>query len=721
MVTWLQRHFLSAALVCSVGCQSSLLTDKNETSHQTLAESEMSEPQKQLVFKLRAHEETALLERDSRLEKAVSLRGERVRRIQVPAQEAEAILQNLNKDPGIEWAVSDNELPMAQAASETQSFPNDPLFESQTHLSIIRAVEAWNTYTKGSENVKVVVCDTGISVNHEDLKDNTRADMCLDTVLNSGGMCPITSAHGTQVAGIIAATADNGVGVAGVTWKAQLIPVQVASRVAVDELGRETAYASESSIADCIEYAIQTGAQLVNISFETMVGGNLSPYLREAAARAESYGVLVVAAAGNTQQTVYENPSSILYVGSTTEDGRATFSSTFGPHVDLSAPGENVNTTHTTLDCVDSNANHSRDPGECTVVSDSYLGKGTHGTSYAAAQVTGAAALLKARFPKANVQELQCALTRTADERGLPGRDLVFGHGLLQVDLALEKLGAAERGTRPVLGISNRFFTVKSNELFNIGAYAFDAEEGNVSDQVVWRLPDNSTFTGPVLSTRLFKAGEYNVVVTAFDSTCSATTQEITIVVTNTVPELSLLNPSTPTVTLELNEAFTATARAFDTEQGDLSDRILWDFGNLSFQVGRSIEVKFASAGLYPVELSITDAGGLKATKRFTIEVKMAAMPPAAPIDLRVGSYNLQRAELAWKDVSNNESGFIIERAVVTQPWGFIKPFQEIARVNANTEQYVDYSVRTGSYAYRVTAYNSHGMSAGSPIHTIVR
>src|SRR5262249_25419382 len=142
--------------------------------------------------------------------------------------------------------------------------------------------------------------------------------------------------HGTAVAGTIVAGGNNGLGVAGTAFGCTVLPVKV-----MDQYGS----ASHSIIALGIEYAVQHGARVINLS----LGGNSSSLpLQSAIDYAWSNNVLIVAAAGNNASTVLQYPAAcehVLAVGaSEPDDSRASFSN-YGTYVDLFAPGDNIWTT----------------------------------------------------------------------------------------------------------------------------------------------------------------------------------------------------------------------------------------------------------------------------------------------------------------------------------------------------------------------------------------
>ncbi len=285
---------------------------------------------------------------------------------------------------------------------------SDPLYGQQWFLPHVGAEDAWSLEL-GSRDLIVAVVDTGVDASHPDLagrvlegydfvnKDTTTAD---------------DHGHGTHVAGIIAASGEDGTGVAGMAWRIRILPVKV-----LDAQG--SGYYSD--IIAGIRYAADQGAAVINLSLS---GGASSAILQEAVDYARSRGSLLVAAAGNDALDSLGYPAAcrgVTSVGAVDEnDVSATFSNR-GEGLDLVAPG---------LD----------------IYSD-YKGKGfasMSGTSMAAPQVAGAAALLLSLYPNWGIDQVEQRLYSTARDLGKSGYDLDTGWGLLQVGQALGYVKPAE-------------------------------------------------------------------------------------------------------------------------------------------------------------------------------------------------------------------------------------------------------------------------------------
>lgn len=244
--------------------------------------------------------------------------------------------------------------------------PSDPYFGSLYGMDDINAPEAWDIRTDAS-NIVIGVIDTGIDVDHPDLVNNlwvNEGEIWGDGIDNDGngyiddyhgydfynghGIGPGYSrdddhSHGTHVAGTIAAEGNNGIGVSGVAWQAQLMAVKIFSAA-----GRTTT----SAIVQGIRYATMMGADITNNSWG---GGGYSSSILSAITDAQNSGSVFVAAAGNNYGRNNDSyryyPSgysldNIVAVASTDSSDRLSSFSNYGATtVDLGAPGSSIRST----------------------------------------------------------------------------------------------------------------------------------------------------------------------------------------------------------------------------------------------------------------------------------------------------------------------------------------------------------------------------------------
>jgi subtilisin family serine protease len=271
----------------------------------------------------------------------------------------------------VEWAES-NFVVSRSSVKLQAATPNDPLYSQQWALensgqgggapgSDIGARAGWPT-TTGSEKTIVAVIDTGVDTTHPDLKENLwvnnreekgkknqddEGDGYVDDVygwnfVNDSGDVTDDHGHGTAMAGIIAAQGNNGQGMSGVMWKASVMTLK-----ALDSTGS----GAISDVVEAMDFAATHGASVINCSFGTDA---YSYALLDAIQRVSSYGVLVVASAGNDGRDITNNPyypagytvGNLISVAATSNgDQLAAFSNWSPTLVQIAAPGVGVLTT----------------------------------------------------------------------------------------------------------------------------------------------------------------------------------------------------------------------------------------------------------------------------------------------------------------------------------------------------------------------------------------
>ncbi|MCB9658448.1 MAG: peptidase S8 [Sandaracinaceae bacterium] len=308
--------------------------------------------------------------------------------------------------------------------------PNDPYYKHQWHLDQIQMPAAW-LRTRGRGSV-VAVIDTGVL--YRDHERGRRAPDLAGTrfvpgwdFVDGDDTPDDEHGHGTHVAGTVAQSTHNAIGVAGVAPEASIMPLRVLDARGAGRSG---------NIAAAIRWAADHGAHIINMS----LGGGLPSRATESAIRyAHGKGVLVVAAAGNTGRGRVEYPAAhdhVVAVGAVRADGARAFYSSFGAALDLMAPGGDLRVDQNgdgMPDGVVQNTMLRGDP-----MRHDYLG--FQGTSMAAPHVAGVAALLRAQGLR-DPDALERVLRESAREAG-PAND--FGAGILQADDAL-RAQASER------------------------------------------------------------------------------------------------------------------------------------------------------------------------------------------------------------------------------------------------------------------------------------
>ena len=283
---------------------------------------------------------------------------------------------------------------------------NDPLLAQQWGLFATGADRVWAVTT--GRGVTVAVVDSG-SGPHPDLAENLLPGRSfMNSTETQDGNDIDASGHGSHVAGIIAAAANNGIGGSGVAPNAKILPIKV-----LDQAGQGDA----RDVATGVRYAADSGAQVINLS---LGGATESPSLTQAIQYANDKGALVVAAAGNGGATDKPKwPASLdLTIAVTAVDSSRNVTSfdQRGDYIDIAAPGASIVSTA---------------KGDYVALS---------GTSMAAGFVAGAAALLFAAEPRVSNAQVRDILLRTATDIGDPGRDQTYGVGFLNLVAALAEL-----------------------------------------------------------------------------------------------------------------------------------------------------------------------------------------------------------------------------------------------------------------------------------------
>jgi hypothetical protein len=302
--------------------------------------------------------------------------------------------------------------------------PNDPYFiPYQWDKWVMYADQAWDV-VGGSMDVKVAVVDNGCDYQHPDLVADFRpGELGYDFIGNDNDPRPDNTSipqsfHGTHVAGIVAATRNNNVGLAG--WSlVQLLAVRV-----LNDSGSGTT----DVVASGIRWAADHGARIINMSLES---SESSTPLLDACAYAEQAGVLIAAASGNSAKDAVSFParySECIAVGATSTISRLASFSNYGPEQELVAPGDSV------LSCV---------PG-------GHYGW-ARGTSMASPQVAGVAALVLAKNWGLSATEVRAVLDASAIDMGVAGRDIQYGYGLVNAKRAVDLATAYAASRAPLI------------------------------------------------------------------------------------------------------------------------------------------------------------------------------------------------------------------------------------------------------------------------------
>lgn len=321
-------------------------------------------------------------------------------------------LNRILADPNLRCAEKDCQLmlpqPKVKKVFSRKSYrTNSPSFlvkaDSQLLTWNVARVLGGRPRPNDGKHVKVGVIDTGIDLKHPDLAANVKGGVNL---VNPTSAPQDDNGHGSHVAGIIGAV-NNGRGVVGVAGGVSLYAIKVLNQNGTGTL---------TTLIKGIEWGIRHNMHILNISVS---GGQTVPVvMRDAIHRAVRNGIVVVASAGNhgdsqgkgdTVQMPGRLPNTIAVAALDRNNQRAPFSST-GPSVDIAAPGVNILSTFK--------------DGRYASLS---------GTSMAAPHVSGAAAILKRRYPKVTPLQVKQILQKHAIDLPPKGVDRLTGAGLVQV------------------------------------------------------------------------------------------------------------------------------------------------------------------------------------------------------------------------------------------------------------------------------------------------
>lgn len=263
---------------------------------------------------------------------------------------------------------------------QPDAYFNDPYYSEQWYISATNSSLAWESLTENN-SVIVAVVDTGVDYTHEDLENRVLYELGYDFA-NDDDDPMDDNGHGTHVSGIIAAEANNGIGITGITGDldVSILPIKALNSDGTGET---------EDIAAGILYAVEMGADIINLS----LGSNaISSDIRAAIQTALDANVFVVVASGNDSSlctpTSLANMQGVFTVSAVNEQDVLAYFSNYGDCVDAYAPGVSILSTY--LD----NEYAYQD-----------------GTSMAAPIVSAAAAILLSQNPDLDIEELSSLLS----------------------------------------------------------------------------------------------------------------------------------------------------------------------------------------------------------------------------------------------------------------------------------------------------------------------
>jgi len=479
------------------------------------------------------------------------------KRVRIPkGKTVPGVVAALRKEPSVEYA---------EPNTICNSFltPSDPSYSYQWHLDIpqgseraewhgangggINAEPAWDL-SQGS-GVIVAVLDTGVA--YEDYGQYQQAPDLAGTAfvsgydfINNDSHPNDDDSHGTHVAGTIAQSTNNGVGVAGVAPACSIMPVKV-----LDDKGSGTA----QSLADGIYYAADNGAQVINMSLGWPVRGRRAvdpgATVRNAVAYAHGKGVTIVCASGNDGRGAVAYPAAYddycIAVGATRYDESRASYSNYGSSLDIVAPGGDVDVDQNDDGYVDGVLQNTFNPNTGDVTDFSYWF--FDGTSMAAPHVSGVAALLIARGAS-RPDEVRQALQTTAEDKGESGWDNRYGHGLLDAAAAVASVGPPNDPPTVTITSPADGSSFNSGDAISFAGNAVDTEDGDLTASLVWASDqDGQIGTGAAFSATL-SDGTHTVTASVTDSGGKVGSAAITVTVVPPVGSVAgtVTSPDSP-------------------------------------------------------------------------------------------------------------------------------------------------------------------------------
>ena len=496
--------------------------------------------------------------------------------------------------------------------------PNDPYYVYQWHMPMINTGLAWDQST--GTGVVVAVIDCGVA--YENYGVYAQAPDLAGTnfvagwdFVNNDSHPNDDNAHGTHVAGTIAQTTNNSLGVTGVAFNCSIMPVKV-----LDAAGNGT-YAN---IANGIIWAADHGAKVINMS----LGGALSSStLQNAVIYADGLGVTIVCAAGNAASSAPQYPAAYtqcISVSAIRYDKTLAYYSSYGSTIDICAPGGDVTIDQNGDGYVDGVLQQTHDGTNYSTFAYYFY----QGTSMACPHVAGVAALLIAKAGGSlTPAQVRTAVQSTAQDLGSAGWDQQYGYGLVDANAALLSLNpptnppvAAFTGT-PLSGQAPLTVDFTDQSTYNPTSWS-------------WTFGDGGTSTLQNPSHTYTTAGTYTVALTATNAYGSNTltkTNYITVTAPPTDPPVADFSGTPTTGYAPLTVAFTDLSTGVPTSWS-------WTFGDGGTSTAQNPSYTYTAAGTYTVALTATNAYGSN-TNTKTGYITVTSPPAQSCDDFNDGNY----------------------------------------------------------------------------------
>ncbi len=418
----MKRTVMAGLVAVVLGCGTITAAAPSTAGSMSAAAAQPAPAAGQIMVKFRDHAAAAGILRRHGLREGPGIGTTGAQLVAVPAGREVPLMEALKRYPAVEYAEPDETV---TAASTDEYFPRQYALQNigQAYtntagtLSVaggtadadVDAVEAWGVTT--GDGIKVAVLDSGVASDNPDITPKVVARANF----TNGKAGEDNYGHGTHVAGIVAATANNTVGVAGVCPGCTILDTKVLN---------DSGVGSTSGLANGINWAVNNGAKVINMS----LGVRASRTLETAVNNAWNQGVVLVGAAGNgsNQTKIYPGayPNVIAVAATDNTDARASFSTYGASWVDVAAPGVNVYSTfpnHTFVLGTQNNRSFGYDVG--------------NGTSMSSPIVAATAALAWSSHAGATNATVRANIESTADR--IAGTGTYWAHGRVNADKAV--------------------------------------------------------------------------------------------------------------------------------------------------------------------------------------------------------------------------------------------------------------------------------------------
>ena len=492
--------------------------------------------------------------------------------------------------------------------------PNDSYYHYQWNYPLLHLPQAWDI-TTGSEDVTVAVIDTGVLVNHPDLKGKlvqgydfiSNADNALDgdgidddpDDPGDKAWASKSSFHGTHVAGIIAAASDNKKGGSGIGWSVNIMPLRVLGKIG----------GTDNDILQAVRYAAGLSnnsgtrpakrADIINLSFG---GPDYSRTAKSVYEDVVNEGVILVAAAGNESSSARSYPaahSGVVAVSAVdmakTLTPYSNYGTTYDAWIDVAGPGGDTS--------ADINGDGRRDGvlsscGDDSSGSIKYNYSFMEGTSMAAPHVSGVIALMKSMCPDLTPNDV-FTLLRNGDITEDIGSEAYYGNGLIDAYLAVIKAQEIDGGTNTP--ISNATLVVSPSALnfsSNLSAIAISTTKGGSGNLAITDISsDTSWISVSPVSVNNDNLGTYSVNTDRTGLAIGTHTGTVTFASTSntaTMPVLMQISGDNETLDAGLNYLVLV---PYDATPDQAFDAIPLTAENGTY----SFEFKDVKAGLYNI------------------------------------------------------------------------------------------------------------------------